>query len=423
MSGAAGGRTSGTDRERWERVQALFESVLDLPPDCRTSHLEAAEPDDSLRAEVWSLVEHHEREGRLDGIVNELAVLTGRQPAPSGPDLAADGQGPGAARIGPYELVRMLARGGMGSIHLARRADGRDAPMVAIKLLRGDLETAALRRRFLAEQQIVARIGHRNIARFLDDGVTDDGLPYFVMEYVDGSPIDEHCDAERLAVPRRLELFLAVCEAVEHAHRHHLVHRDLKADNILVTPEGEVRLLDFGIAKALEPGIFPAADHHTTKGVRLLTPEYASPEQLNGLPVTRASDVYQLGLLLYELLAGRLPSVLTRIPSGPSASDMIEATPAPSAALRPSRGGLRVGRARRGVESVVGPDPAKIAAARSTTVRLLRRRLAGDLDAIVMAALRARPEDRYTSVERLREDLRKHLDGLPVSPPEPGRAR
>jgi len=426
-------------RARWERIQALFESALDVPPDLRVERLEAAETDDALRAEVLSLLEHHQTEGRLDGIANELAVLTGRDPSPRGPDLAGTNDGPRApvgqarpdgdrladpgppARIGRYELLRTIARGGMGSIHLARREGADDHPMVAIKLLRREVETAALRRRFLAEQQIVARIAHPNVAGFIDDGVTADGLPYFVMEYVEGSPIDVHCDANRLTVTERLELFMVVCGAVEHAHLHRLVHRDLKADNILVTPGGTVKLLDFGIAKALEPGIFPAADHHTTKGVRLLTPEYASPEQLSGAPVTAASDVYQLGLLLYELLTGRLPSVAARIPSElPGYSAAAGPTPGPSATLRGE--GLMGRRAQRSAEGGVAPAPPEVAAARSTTVRRLRRRLAGDLDAITMAALRERPEDRYGSVERLREDLRRHIDGLPVSAPPPARA-
>lgn len=385
--------------QRWEKVQALFEAVLVLPREVRSTHLEAAERDETLRSEVLSLLEHHEQEGLLDVIASRVGGLRNGEPS----------RGRGRRdpeRIGPYEVVRTIARGGMGTIYLARHGPA-DQP-VAVKLLRRDLASDGSRRRFLAEQQIVASLSHPSIARFLDDGVTIEGLPYFVMEFVEGAPIDEHCDTRRLAIDERLELFVAACSAVAHAHRYGLVHRDLKADNILVTADGRVKLLDFGIAKALRPDLFPAADHHTTKGVHLLTPEYASPEQLVGAPVTSASDVYQLGLLLYELLAGTLPPLAARMPAELLDEVAREPLEPPS---RAHRSGMRSPHPRVRKDG----DEAGAAAARGTTVRQLRRRLSGDLDAITMMALRERPEDRYASVERLRADLLRHLDGLALS--------
>ncbi|HKH43450.1 MAG TPA: serine/threonine-protein kinase, partial [Thermoanaerobaculia bacterium] len=207
--------------------------------------------------------------------------------------------------LGPYRLLRTIGSGGMGTVYLARREDEHYQQEVAVKILRADLESTEAIHRFLAERQILARLQHPNIARLYDGGRTGDGRPYLVMERIDGTPVDEYCDRHRLTIDQRLLLFQKICAAVQHAHQNLLVHRDLKPANILVTPEGEPKLLDFGIAKQLAPE--PGDALETQLGSRLLTPGYASPEQVRGEPITTASDVYSLGVILYELLAGRPP--------------------------------------------------------------------------------------------------------------------
>jgi len=364
-----------------ERLRTLFLEALELPPERRVPYLEAATPLPGLRAEVLSLLEAHETEGPLDRIQARL-----------GADVPAFQPLPPRHRIGHFEIVRAIEHGGMGSVYLARRADAQLDYEVALKVLRRDLQTEELRRRFLMERQIVARVVHPGIARLLDGGVTAGNRPWFAMEYVDGVPIDEYCDTRRLSVPRRLALFRTVCAAVAHAHRHLVVHRDLKPSNLLVTAEGRVKLLDFGIAKVLDPDTFPGPAARTETGLRLLTPEYGSPEQLRGEPVTTASDVYQLGLLLHLLLTGRVPSLSAPARASPAVAAATREVPRPSAA-------------------VGGGD---VAAARNTTPERLRSRLSGDLDNIVLLALREEPERRYGSVQELDEDIRRHLDGLPV---------
>jgi serine/threonine-protein kinase len=389
------------DPDRWERLQELFATALELAPAERAAYLAGA-ADEVLAAEVLALLGAHDATGRLDRVAHELRAL--HPPDGSGPEAL-----PGPGRMGPYAIVRPIAHGGMGSVYLAERADGQARYQVALKLLRRDLDTDDLRRRFLAERQILARITHPNIARLLDAGITEEGRPYFVMELVEGEPIDRHCDGRRATVPQRLELFRIVCAAVQHAHRNLVVHRDLKPTNILVTADGAVKLLDFGIAKALDPEAFPEAAGRTETGLRIMTPEYASPEQLRGQPVTTASDVYQLGLLLYVLLTGRRPRLLDQAPTGPGG-----AATATREITRPSLvvTGIVTAPLARGHEPT--PDAAQLAAARGTTPERLRRSLAGDLDNIVLRALREEPERRYQSVEQLAEDVRRHLVGLPV---------
>ncbi|HEY4595144.1 MAG TPA: serine/threonine-protein kinase, partial [Thermoanaerobaculia bacterium] len=259
-------------------------------------------------------------------------------------------------------------------------------------------ESTALRRRFLAERQILARLDHPGIARLYTVGNTEDGRPYLVMERIEGEPLDVYCDRHRLTVNQRIALFRKVCAAVEHAHRHLLVHRDLKPANILVTAEGEPKLLDFGIAKQLAPA---AGDPRTRTGLRMLTPKYASPEQVKGEAVTTASDVYSLGALLCELLCGRGPYPVPR--DAPPYE--IERAICDGEPERPSEALLRAGE----------PSPGVLAARRGERPATLRRRLAGDLDTIVLKALRKDPAQRYESVSRLSSDLERYLQSLPVS--------
>jgi serine/threonine-protein kinase len=285
-------------------------------------------------------------------------------------------------RIGPYRIVREAGHGGMGVVYLAERADEQYDSRVALKLMRGGASAMAddhLARRFREERQILATLEHPGIARLLDGGVTGDGLPWFAMEYVEGTAIDRHCDAHELTIDERLTLFCDVCDAVAFAHRHLVVHRDLKPSNILVTERREVKLLDFGIAKLLArmDGDAP----QTQTAVRALTPEYASPEQIRGDRIATASDVYSLGVILYELLTGRRPYAPISHAPHEIERAVLDAPVEPPSAVAPPQ---------------------------------LRRALRGDLDAIVLAAMRKEPERRYASVEQLAGDLRRYLLRLPV---------
>src|SRR6185295_2942541 len=283
------------DAQRWREVDRLFEAALDCPAGERTAFLEAAcGTDPELRREVERLLAADAREAVfVDRPADEVLglMLEDREEQP---------------RLGPYRLLRAIGRGGMGAVYLAVRDDEQYERLVAVKILRSGLEYTELRHRFLAERQILARLEHPNIARLYDGGRTEDGRPYLVMELIEGTPVDEYCDRRRLTVDQCLELFRRIGAAVQYAHQNLLVHRDLKPGNILITAEGEPKLLDFGIAKRL--GEEPAGDPHLTRtGLRMLTPSYASPEQVKGDAITTASDVYSLGVLLYELLAGRSP--------------------------------------------------------------------------------------------------------------------
>jgi len=320
----------------------------------------------------------------------------------------AGSDGTAGRRIGPYRLVREVGRGGMGVVYLAARADDAYQKRVAIKVIHaGDRGPEALRF-FRRERQILAGLEHPNIARLLDGGTTEDGAPYLVMEYVEGQPIDRYCDARRLPISQRLQLFRTVCSAVEYAHRNLVVHRDIKPANVLVGADGALRLLDFGIAKLLNADLGSDAPAATIVGA--MTPHYASPEQARGEPVTTATDVYSLGVLLYELLTGHLPYRLkTRQPLEVLRAVSEEEPERPSAAV-----------SRTGDPAGAGSPPAllapeKLAERRESTSRRLRRRLQGDLDHILLRALRKEPERRYPSVEAFSDDVRRHLDGLPVA--------
>jgi len=282
--------------------------------------------------------------------------------------------------IGPYRVVRELARGGMGVVYLAERADGQFEQRVALKLMKRGMDSEEIHQRFLAERQILAQLTHPHIARLLDGGVSNEGQPYFAIEYVDGTAITAHCEARQLGVEQRLRLFLDVCDAVRYAHQNLVVHRDLKPSNILVTADGQAKLLDFGIAKLLrqetgETGL-------TQTGLRVMTPEYAAPEQVLGEPVTTATDVYALGAVLYELLTGRRAHHLQ------------------------SRTPTEVER----VICEVEPE-----APSAVTTGALRKRLRGDLDTIALTALKKEPERRYPTVEQLASDVARFLGGLPVT--------
>ncbi len=364
----------------------LFARALERPAAERTAFVAAeAAGDEALRRQVTAMLQADAGAAPLlDAAPDELAAAVSEGPPPS---LVG-------RRLGPYTVVEMLGQGGMGIVCLAEREDvGKQA---ALKLVAGGLAEPERINRFLHERRLLAQLEHPRIARLLDAGVAEDGTPWFAMEYVPGLPIDRYSDGERSTVDERLRLFEQVCDAVAYAHRHLIVHRDLKPTNILVTADGEPRLLDFGIAKLLDDS-GGARGPVTVSGLRLMTPQYASPEQLRGGPITTASDVYQLGALLFELLTGEEPH-----PSGDAQPPGPEReVPKPSLAV-----------ARRRQRS--SPAAAAIAEARRTTPERLRRSLAGDLDNIVRKATRLEPDRRYATAEQLGADVRRHREGLPV---------
>lgn len=366
-------------------LRVLFEAALEYPPGSRADFLREATPDPELRAAVAGLLEAHE--ATLDPFEQLLAQEVAEV-------LGAQGDAWVGAQVGPYRLERLLGIGGMGAVYEGVRSDEQFRMRTAVKLLGPGLQGELAVRRFRFERQILANLEHPNIASLLDGGVTPAGLPYLVMEYVDGEPITTWCNHRRLGVQERVDLFLQVCDAVRHAHRGLVVHRDLKPGNILVTGDGTVKLLDFGIAKLLrEPGDgeeFPA----TFAGLRAGTPAYASPEQMRGLAVGTATDVYSLGVVLFELLTGERPLAVEDLPPGEAERVVCEVEPPP-----PS--------------TVVGAPAAALLGERGEG--RLRRRLEGDLDAILLMALRKEPERRFGSVEAMATDLRNWMAGHPVS--------
>jgi len=385
---------------RDETIARVFAACLERPPRERAAFLAAACPEDQdLLAEVMSLLASHDRAGNfLDELDRSRAAA-----------LLEAGPMPGHEEtIGPYRLLRELGRGGMGVVWLAERADGQFDRKVALKLIKRGMDSDAIQRRFMRERQILARLQHPNIASLLDGGVLTDGQPWFAMEYVEGEPLTRYCDRRRLGLDERLGLFDEVSRAVQHAHRQLIVHRDLKPSNILVTGTGKVKLLDFGIAKLLESEGDIADPTLTAAGVRLVTPEYASPEQLRGEPVTTSTDVYALGVILYELLTGRRPFTMDR-----RGADAMARTVSETEAVRPSTVVLSPGD---------GLEPAALAEARHTTVPHLRRRLHGDLDWITLKALEKEPVRRYASPAELAADIRRHLADAPVEAGPPGAA-
>lgn len=382
------------ERDRWTRITELFDAALDRDERERTAWLRGACDDDTaVYDEVTAMLEAHEE---ATGFLEEPAVtLVGELKTRPWPTSVLEQ----VQRVGPYRLLHRIGHGGTSTVFLAERADGTFDRRVAVKLLHPGLDASRLARQFAQEQQVLAALNHPHIARLYDGGVTEGGSSYLVMELVEGRPIDRYCDEERLTVEERLDLFAEVCEAVQYAHRNLVVHRDLKPSNILVTADGQVKLLDFGIAKLLREER-AAAPAHTRTEERWMTPEYAAPEQVRGEPISTMTDVYALGVLLYTLLTGKRPLCF----GGRSAVEVErvvceETPPAPSQALG---------------EGCDEADVAALCDARRTDPVRLRRRLRGDLDTIVLKALRKEPERRYASVETLAEDLRRHLGGLPV---------
>lgn len=386
--------------EEWHRVKEVLQTALELDPGARAGFLDSACPsENSLRSEVESLLRSHDQ----DRVSLEQPIAI--DPANL---LVSTSPATWIGRcLGPYKLLEQVGEGGMGAVYRAVRADGSYDKQVAIKLIRSGLGTDFFVARFRNERQILAALEHPNIARLLDGGVTEEGLPYVVLEFVTGMPIDEYCARHDLPIADRLKLFRTVCSAVQYAHQNLVVHRDLKPGNILVTEDGVPKLLDFGIAKILDPEKEDGGDHTLTM-MRVMTPDFASPEQVRGDPITTASDVYSLGVILYLLLAGRRPYRV----SGAAPHEIIKAI----CDTDPEKPSTAVTRSEKR-EKTAQPD-AQARAGEGTEQDSkgdrLRRALSGDLDNIVLKALRKERERRYATIEQFSEDIRRHLEHLPV---------
>lgn len=384
--------------ERWRQVREILDKAIALPASERPAYLEVVcSGDASLRSEVESLLVSHEAAGSV--FLMHPAVDFKSAVAETDGRRTRVGR-----RIGVYQITEEIGHGGMGEVYRAVRADGQYDKQVALKLVRGGLDAPMLEGRFRHERQILASMEHPNIARLHDGGTTEDGVLYLVMELIEGQRIDAYCDSHKLSITQRLQLFLQVCSAVQYAHQRLVIHRDLKPSNVLVTAEGIPKLLDFGIAKLLDPD----AGAETTVE-RPMTPEYASPEQIRGDPITTVSDVYSLGVMLYQMLTGRSPYLVETRSSHELARAICETDPG-----KPSTVVLKPQPVRMD-EQLQPATPEQISSSREGSPAKLRRRLAGDLDNIALMALRKEPQRRYASVEQLAEDIRRHLQGLPVT--------
>lgn len=388
--------------ERWRLIEDLFHQAIELPPNKRAGFLTAAcDGDVLLLVELQKLVDGSERAQEFIETPPLMDESTATLLGPKDNPLAG-------LRLGSYKVIREIGRGGMGTVYLAARADQEFQKHVAIKLVTAGLDHQTIIQRFRNERQILAALDHPNIARLLDGGTTETGAPYFVMEYIEGQTIREYCDSHKLTTVARLELFRTVCSAVHFAHQNLIVHRDIKPANILVTSDGTPKLLDFGVAKVLSP---IAQGAETTETIsRAMTPEYASPEQARGETITTASDVYSLGVLLYELLTGHRPY---RFDSR-SLIEIIEAI----CNQEPTKPSTAVGRSEpstlKGSNTNIAVTPETVSQSRDTEPYRLRRELEGDLDNIVLKAMRKEPQRRYASVEQFSEDIQRYFQGLPV---------
>jgi serine/threonine protein kinase len=355
-----------TDAAEWDRIESICTAALERNPAERAAFLDSACGSDvELRREVESLLDQIDNDpGFLEKPIVQLAAV-----APPAEPLETQA-------IGPYRLLRRLGRGGMGDVYLATRDIAGAQETVALKVLRRGVDNDQVLRRFRLERRILAKLDHPNIARLLDAEVAPDGRPYFVMEYVEGLPLTDHCRDYSLSIRERLVLFQTVCGAVHHAHELNVVHRDLKPRNILVTRDGTAKLLDFGVGKVLSGDRAFGSVVVTRADQRLLTPEYGAPEQVRGRPVTPATDVYSLGVMLFEIVTGQHPYL---------------------------RGGMRLSDAVRAIIDVEPPRPSALGSDVST-----------DLDDIVLVALRKQASHRYRSAQALSADIRRYLEGRAI---------
>lgn len=404
--------------DRATKIQEIYKEATKLLGNERAEFIQATcREDDALRTEVQTLLD-----SQLETVLDSEALTVA---APDGyrftttphhddatiglssvPMFADDMIG---RQIGAYKIEREVGRGGMGAVYMASRADKQFQTQVAIKLVKHGMGNDFVIRRFLSERQILAYLNHPNIARLLDGGATEDGSPYFVMEYIEGLPITQYCDLHRLTTAERLKLFQQVCSAIQYAHQNLIVHRDIKPGNILVTDKGEVKLLDFGIAKLLAPELSPTDT--TAQFGRLMTPDYASPEQVKGAPITTASDIYSLGVLLYQLLTGHRPYHITNTSPMEMVRLICEQEPdRPSTVINRS---ITLATQKEPTEQTLTPED--VSKLHNSQPDKLRKQLTGDLDNIILKAMRKEPLRRYASAEQFSEDIRRHLEGRTVT--------
>lgn len=374
---------------RWLRLQDIFDAALEMPAAERADYVSRrCDGDHAMEQQVEALLlETNDDNDLVSNLVSDanedmmhLSQMIGRQ-------------------IGTFKILELLGEGGMGAVYLAQRVDDEFEQHVAIKVLHDYAASQEMRRRFLAERQILADLNHGNIARLLDGGHTEDGKPYLVMEYIDGLPLNEYCDKHQLTLRARLELFGQVCDAVAEAHRMLIVHRDIKSGNILVGEDGIPKLLDFGIAKVLNRKLGSVDLAETQHGARLLTPDYASPEQVLGQAITTTTDVYSLGILLYQLACGKRPFNLAGCSVAELEHIICHQVPVSLS---------------QNIANQSPDDAIKIAGARNTSVQRLSRNMQGDLEAIVQMALKKEPERRYLSATQMGSDIRRYLTGRPI---------
>ena len=385
------------DSKQWHKVKTIFNEAIALQEPHRTTYInQTCANDETLLQEVHSLLQSHEDAGDfMDQPEEDISLL---RDASADPYLGK--------HIESFELQSLIAEGGMGRVYLAHRTDGEFAQQVAIKLVRFSFGSQYLRQRFHSERQMLSDLNHPYIAQLLGGGTSNEGAPYFIMEYVVGTPVDEYCDTHQLSLRERLQLFQKICSAVHFVHTNLVVHRDIKPSNILVTQEGVPKLLDFGIAKILAEG--ESADDRITQTLQWnLTPDFASPEQLQNQPITTATDIYALGVLLYNLLSGRHPYDLRELSPADIAKRICEEAP-----IRPSQMATRPDGYKPANPSVETRE--EMAHVRQTKADKLPQILKGDLDNIILKAMHQEPQKRYASAEQLSEDIERYLTGLPV---------
>ena len=392
-----------TDKANWERLNEVFAAALEVEPPRQAAFLDEHCTED-LRAEVEAMLVAHGQAASKSFLEAEVFEAATHILAQLESADALKGK-----RIGNYRIVREIGRGGMGAVYLAERADAQFRQWVALKIIRRGMDWDEIVRRFRRERQVLAALNHPHIARLLDGGTTDEGLPFFAMEFVEGIPITKYCDQLKFNIEERLQLFRKICDAVSYIHQNSIIHRDLKPSNILVTDDGAPKLLDFGIARILMPQGLLTTVEQTATGVQLFTPQYASPEQVRGERGTRSSDIYSLGVLLYELLCGHQPLQLKNRSPLEVLKIVSEQEP-----IAPSTAALTTEEIAREEKTQELLSPETVADLRQDSPDKLQRRLRGDLDNITLKALRKEPEQRYKSVEELSEDVRRHLEKLPV---------
>ena len=388
--------------QNWKKIKSIFESAIELPNNQRNDFIEKeCSGDNSIKKEVEGLLFAYENSGNfLEESEIDLAFLRNDEDDDSFIGM----------QFGAYKIERKIGTGGMAHVYLARRADNEFNQTAALKIIKRGMDTEEIIKRFKHERQTLANLDHQNIAKLIDGGTTERGLPFFLMEYIDGIPITEYCDHNKLSVDQRLELFIKVCSAVNYAHQNLIVHRDLKPSNILITGNGIPKLLDFGIAKLLSDEHSSNTMPLTREGSKLMTIEYASPEQVKGGKITTASDIYSLGVLLYELLTGHLPHNFKN--KFPHEIEKVITSVYPE---KPSTIITKSSKTYNEDGELNEVSAEEISKLRSSNVEKLKRRLSGDIDKIILMALKKEPERRYSSVQQLSEDISHYVEGRPVS--------